>query len=433
MRMSCQFRRAGRSSGHYLVIELRPLTIQQARRLALSAQRLAGPRPAPDAAGLVETAQALGCVQLDPISHVDRSHRLVWFSRVGPYDRAALDRVLYEDRHLFEYWAHCASYVLTEDYPLHAHLMRGFATGQERSERGQAWMKQNDKLRKFLLREIRRHGPVPSRLLEEEGQDPTAWVSTGWTSGRNVSRMLDMLQMDGKIMVAGRAGGQKLWDLAERVLPPWTPRERLSEREVVKRRAVKALKALGLGTLRHIRQHFTRGFYPGLPAVIADLVKQGTVTQVAVEGLPGKAEPWYMLTEDLPRLQTLADGGWQPRTVLLSPFDNLICDRQRAVQLFDFDFRIEIYVPAAKRQYGYYVMPIVHDDRLIGRVSPQFDRARGRLVVDAVYAEPRAPLNRATGRAVAGAIQELATFLGATGIDVDSQRVPAAWRPALRA
>jgi uncharacterized protein YcaQ len=415
------------------VTDLLTVNIQQARRLALSAQRLSGPRHAPDAAGLLAAAQALGCVQLDPISHVDRSHRLVWFSRVGAYDRAALDRVLYEDRHLFEYWAHCASLVLTEDYPVHAHLMRGFATGKERSERGRAWMKQNDKLRKFLLREIRRQGPVPSRLLEEEGQDPTAWVSTGWTSGRNVSRMLDMLQMEGKIMVAGRAGGQKLWDLAERVLPPWTPRDRLGEREVVRRRAVKALKALGVGTIRHIRQHFTRGFYPGLPAVLADLVRHGTVTQVAVEGVPGKPEPWYTLTEDLPRLNALANGDWQPRTVLLSPFDNLICDRQRAVQLFDFDFRIEIYVPAAKRQYGYYVLPLVHGDRLIGRISPQFDRARRRLIVEAVYAEPHAPLNRATGRAVAGAVEELAAFLGAARIDYDAKRVPQAWRPALRA
>ena len=380
---------------------------------------------------MLETARALGCVQLDPISHVDRSHRLVWFSRVGPYDRAELDRMLYAERQMFEYWAHCASYVLTEDYPLHADRMRAYANGSERHERSVAWMKQNDKLRRFLLREIRRKGPVPSRLLEEEGQDPTTWVSTGWTSGRNVSRMLDMLMMEGKIMVAGRAGGQKLWDLTERVLPDWTPRDRLRPREVVRRQTLKALQALGVGTLRHIRQHFTRGRYPDLPAVLAGLIKEGRVTQVTVAGVPGKPEAWYMLTEDLSRLETLAEGGWQPRTVLLSPFDNLICDRQRAVQLFDFDFRIEIYVPAAKRQYGYYVLPIVHGDRLIGRLSPVFDKARQCLVVEAVYAEPYAPLNRATGQAVAGAIQELATFLGARGLEVDSKRVPAGWRKPL--
>jgi uncharacterized protein YcaQ len=384
---------------------------------------------------MLETARALGCVQLDPISHVDRTQRLVWFSRIGPYDRADLDRLIYQDRQMFEYWAHCASLVLTNDYPLHAHMMRGYATGAMRHERSVAWMKQNAKLRQFILREIRRQGPVPSRLLEEEGQDPTTWVSTGWTSGRNVSRMLDMLMIEGKILVSSRAGGQKLWDLAERVLPPWTPRDRLSEREVVRRQAEKALKALGVATPRHIVWHFTRQRYPGLPAVLADLEKQGRVVRVAVDGVrPAGKKPdtWYMHADDLPRLEALANGDWQPRTVLLSPFDNLICDRARSLQLFDFDFRIEIYVPAAKRKYGYYVLPIVHGDRVIGRLSPQFDRARNRLVIEAVYAEPGAPMTRAAARAINGAIHELAAFLGADAIDYDLKRVPDGWRKDLK-
>ena len=411
------------------------LTPTQARRLALTAQRLAGPRLTPDAAGLLAAARALGCVQLDPISAVDRSHRLVWFSRVGAYDRAELDRVLYQERRLFEYWAHCASYVLTEDYPLHRHLMRAYRLdGGELSERTRAWLLQNDPLRRHLLREIRRHGPVPSRLLEESGEAPTSWISTGWTSGRNVSRMLDLLLMQGAIAVADRAGGQKLWDLAERVLPPWTPRDRLTEREVVRRAAEKSVRALGVGTLRHIRQHFIRGRYPGLPAALADLEKQGRLARVAVQDVPnGKSgpEPWYVHTDDLPQLERLTHGDWQPRTVLLSPFDNLICDRARSLQLFDFDFRIEIYVPPAKRKYGYYVLPIVHGDRIIGRVSPVMDRARSRLRIEAVYAELSAPTTRVVARAVAGAIRDLAGFLKAEAIEYDNTRVPEAWRKDL--
>ena len=411
------------------------LTPTLARRLNLTAQRLAGPRPTPDAAGLLETARALGCVQLDPISAVDRSHRLVWFSRVGPYDRAELDRLIYQDRQLFEYWAHCASYVLTDDYPIHRQLMRHYRlTSGELYAGTRAWVLQNDKLRRHLLREIRKRGPVPSRLLEEDGEQPTEWISTGWTGGRNVSRMLDFLLMQGTIVVASRAGGQNLWDLAERVLPAWTPRDRLSERQVVARAAEKSLRALGVATPRHIKWHFTRHNYPGLPAVLAGLEKNGTITRVSVEarrGEPLGKEPWYVHTDDLPRLESLSNGEWQPRTVLLSPFDNLICDRARGLQLFDFDFRIEIYVPAAKRQYGYYVLPIVHGDRIIGRVSPMMDRARGRLNIEAVYAEPGAPLTRATGQAVAGAIQELAGFLGAKSIEYDGKRVPDAWRKPL--
>jgi uncharacterized protein YcaQ len=406
-----------------------------ARRLALTRQRLAGPRPEPGAAGLLEVAHDLGCIQLDPISAVDRTHRLVWWSRVGPYDRAELDRVIYQDRHLFEYWAHCASYVLTEDYPLHAHMMRGYASGAMRHERSVAWMKQNAKLRKFMLREIRRKGPMPSRLLEEDGQDPTVWVSTGWTSGRNVSRMLDMLMIEGKILVSSRAGGQKLWDLAERVLPPWTPRERLGEREVVRRAAEKALKALGVATPRHIVWHFTRQRYPGLPAVLADLERQGRIVRVVVEGVrPAgkKAEPWYMHADDLPRLEALANGDWQPRTTLLSPFDNLICDRARTRLLFDFDYTIEIYVPPAKRKYGYYVLPILHGDRLIGRIDPLMDRRQGRLNLHHIYAEPDAPAGAETAGAIAGAIRELAEFLGARDIAVDRAGVDRRWRGIAR-
>jgi uncharacterized protein YcaQ len=411
------------------------LTPSLARRLALTAQRLAGPRPAPDAAGLLETARALGCIQLDPISAVDRSHRLVWFSRVGAYDRAEADRLIYQDKHMFEYWAHCASYVLTEDYPIHAQHMRTWRTeGKAMYERARNWVQKNDLLRKHLLRELKRHGPVPSRLLEEIGERPPG-ARGGWGSERDVPSMLFYLQMLGDIAVADRLGGQKRWDLAKRVHPDWMPREKLSEREVVSRAAEKSLRALGVGTARHIKFHFTRHRYPGLRAVVADLERQGRFTRVAVEGVPhfGKTpEPWYIHTDDLPRLEALSNGAWQPRTVLLSPFDNLICDRDRSLELFDFDFRIEIYVPSAKRKYGYYVLPIVHGDRVIGRLSPLMDRANRRLVVEAVYAEPGAPMTRVTGKAVNQAIQDLAGFLGAEAIEIDPKRVPEGWRKDLK-
>ena len=417
-----------------------PLTITPtlARRLAITKQRLAGPRPAPGPAGLLEVARDLGCVQLDPISAVDRSHRLVWRSRVGNYQAAHLDQVLWQERRMFEYWAHCASLVLTEDYPLHHLMMRRYpGHSSSWSERTREWMRQNDKLRRYLLAEIRRHGPMPSRDLEEEGLDPEAWVSTGWTSGRNVSRMLDFLQMQGKIMVAGRAGGQKLWDLAERVLPPWTPRERLTEREVVRRAAERSVRALGVATPLQISRHFLRGRYSDLPRALADLEKHGRLARVQIRD--GEAEPWrgdwYTHADDLRLLEGLGNGDWpaSARTTLLSPFDNLICDRPRTERLFDFKFTIEIYVPQSKRQYGYYVLPILHGDRLIGRIDPLMDRARGRLRVNAVYVEPGAPADRATGRAVAGAINELADFLGATAIDFDPRRLPAGWRHELLA
>jgi len=412
-----------------------PISSTLVRRLAVTKQRLAGPRPAPGPAGLLEVARDLGCIQLDPISAVDRTHRLVWFSRAGRYTTADLDQVLWQERQMFEYWAHCASLVLTEDYPLHSRHMQTYRSAAK-APHSSAWIKANDKLRRYILRELKRGGPLPSRALEEDGLETQPWVTTGWNAGRNVSRMLFYLIMQGTIMVAGRVGGQKLYDLAERVLPAWAPRDRLSEREVVRRAAEKSLRALGVATPRQISQHFIRWRYPDLPAALADLEKRGCIQRVSVEPAPGEAAwkgPAYIHTDDRPPLDGLAGDAWQPRTVLLSPFDNLICDRVRTRLLFNFDFTIEIYVPKPKRKYGYYVLPILHGDQLIGRFDSLMDRSQGRLNVNAVYAEPGAPLNAAAGQAVAGAVRELAEFLGATSLAFERDRLPAGWKRALLA
>ena len=408
-----------------------------ARRLAIAKQRLAGPLPKPDADGMIEVVRDLGCLQLDPIGVVARSHQLVLFSRLGAHDPTHLDQLLWQERRVFEYWAHCASIVLTEDYPLYSPLMRAYPW----SGRTRAWVRQNEKLRRYVLQRVRRDGPLLSRHIEEDGLDPEAWVSTGWTSGRNISRMLDFLWIGGKIMVAGRDGIQKLWDLSERLLPAWTPRDRLSERELVRIAAQKALRALGVATPRHITQHFIRGRYPNLTRVLADLETEGTIKRVEIrDGRQAWPGAWYIHSEDLPLLDALkteygisrsAPSEASGRTTLLSPFDNLICDRKRTEQLFNFKYTMEIYVPKHKRQYGYYVLPILHGDRFIGRLDPEMDRERGVLTVNAVYAEADAP--KTAGRAVAGAVEDLAAFLGAREILYNTKRVPPAWKRALLA
>ncbi len=412
---------------------IRTITPTTARRLAITRQRLAGPRPQPDAEGIMEVARDLRCLQLDPIGVVARSHRLVLWSRLGPYQPAELDRLLWQERRLFEYWAHCASIVLVEDYPLFNRAMRRYPGGDGNWENDvRKWIKDNDRLRRHILAEIRRHGPLPSRYFEEDGIQTRNWVSTGWTSGRNISRMLDFLWMQGKLMVAGRSGVQKLWDLSERCLPAWTPRDRLSEREIVLRAAQHSLRALGAAQLRHINVHFMRRRYPGLPWALAELECSGKIERVQVIG-DGQEWPetWYVHTDELPLLERLERGEWEPRTTLLSPFDNLICDRQRTRLVFEFDYTIEIYTPQVKRKFGYYVMPILHGDRLIGRVDPIMDRANGRLVINAIHAEPGAPRTPETGRASADSLEELARVLGAREI-VYPRRVPAMWRSALR-
>ncbi|HEX7592627.1 MAG TPA: crosslink repair DNA glycosylase YcaQ family protein, partial [Anaerolineae bacterium] len=194
--------------------------------------------------------------------------------------------------------------------------------------------------------------------------------------------------------------------------------------------AEQSLRALGVATPRQIERHYTRGRYPGLQNVLAELEAESRIERVQIIDAKRSAAwrgDWFIHTDDVPLLDKLARD-WQPRTTLLSPFDNLICDRARTRGLFDFDYTIEIYVPAAQRKYGYYVLPILRGDRLIGRIDPTMDRANQRLTINAVYAERDAP--KSAARAIADAVEDLAAFLGAKEI-VYTRRVPAAWKRML--
>jgi uncharacterized protein YcaQ len=410
---------------------IRTISPTVARRLAITRQRLAGPRPRPDREGIMEVARDLGYLQLDPIRVVERSHLLVLWSRLGRFDPADLDALLWQERALFEYWAYQASIVLTEDYPIHNLLMRTYPRPRPgesvHRKRTRDWLEQNRALRRSILARLRADGPLPLRAFEDRAVQ--GWSSSGWTSGRNVERMIDVLWTQGKVVVAGRAGIQKLFDLADLWFPPWTPRERLPEREVVRRAAQRSLRALGVATARQIASHFTMGRYAGLPQTLASLEREGLVERVRLVDDGEWPEDWFVHSEDLPLLKDLQAGDWQPRTTLLSPFDNLLINRARTESLFRFRYRMEIYVPKAKRQYGYYALPILDGDRLIGLVDPFMDRKSGALVVNAVHAAPDAPMTRAAGRSVAGAIVDLAAFLGAREVEYRGS-LPPTWSKA---
>jgi uncharacterized protein len=405
---------------------IRTITPTSARRLAISKQRLAGPTATPDREGIMSVARDLGCLQLDPISVVARSHLIVLWSRLGTYDPAELDALLWHERRLFEYWAHAASIVLTEDYPIHSWLMRRYprplyAHGRRTAE----WLAGNQPLRRHVLTQLRRRGPVRARDLEDRSTRP--WRSGGWTNERNVTRMLDVLWTQGKVMVAGRMGLEKTYDLTGKLLPDWTPRERLSDRELSRRATQRSLRALGVATARNVDKHFTLNRYPDLLGTLAVLEREGSIERVEIVDRPGE---WFVHTDDLPLLERIQNGEWEPRTTLLSPFDNLIYERDRTELFFGFRFRTEIYVPRSKRQYGYYLLPILHGDRLIGRVDAATDRARRRLIVKAVHADPDAPLTVRTGRDVARAIRSLASFVGGTQVEIAGP-APERWRAAL--
>ena len=390
-----------------------------ARRLAITAQRLDGPAPRkrPTLEEILDVVRAIRCLQLDPTSVVARNHLLVVYSRLGPFDPADLERLVTDDRALFEYWAHEASLVLSEDLPLHAFMMRTPPRSTTWHERMQAWWDVNEAFRRYILDRVRADGPLPVTEFEDRSVAP--WLSTGWTGGRNVPRMLDFMWVRGELGIAARRGGQRLYDLMERCLPPDAPTEVLEPHEVTRRAAPLALKALGVARAPHIRAHFTRRRYPGLPEVLKELERSGEIIPVEVDGLKGQ---WWVRAADV---DALRDDGFKPRTALLSPFDNLLCDRGRTEELFGFSHRLEIYTPKVKRQWGYFVLPILHGDRLIGRADLAVDRKAGRLVAHAIHREPDAPRGKAVATAIRRELERLAKWQGATDLDV--RQAPDAW------
>jgi uncharacterized protein YcaQ len=407
------------------------VTLEEARRLAVLSQRLAGPRPPATIDGVMEIFQALNCIQIDPLRAVERTQLLVLWSRLGAFDPELLDRLQQDERTIFEAWAHCASYVLTEDYPLFAHHMTDeYEGGGVWGERIRGWMEANDALRQHILERLAADGPLTTADFDDLAVVP--WESTGWTGGRNVTRMLDFLYSIGTVLSVGRQGNKKFWHLADRWLPPGTDVSEWAEADVVRRAAHKSLRALGIATSKQINNHFIRKRYANLKERLAELVEEGTALPTRIVGADGEMWPdeWFIHRESLPALESIRRGEWQPRTVLLSPFDNLICDRERTEQLWDFYYRIEIYVPAAKRQYGYYVLPILHGERFIGRMDSKLERKKGVYSINALYPENEADVTPETAQAIGENVGELAQWIGAKSV-VLGENIPAVWRSAL--
>lgn len=386
---------------------MQTLTRKDVRRLAISRQHLDGAERPP----MLDVIRDLGCVQLDPIRHVERTHLLVLWSRLGFFDVAELERLRFEERALFEYWAHAASLVLTEEWPVHNWYMRHL-----QRQAGPQWFEEHRELFDSLSDEMTavfREGPKMSRELNLT-EDPR--FDSRWWSGSYVARLIDHLWSRGVLAVHGRPyNNHRLWGLAEQFWPDWTPREEWDDEQVTRFAAQKAVRALGAATPKQMKQHYTRNRYPKLAAVLKKLVKEGVLHEVVVLGDNGESlrGPWYLYNEDVALLEKIQAGEWHGRTTLLSPFDNLICDRDRTEQLFDFFFRIEIYVPKKRRQYGYYVLPILHQDRLIGRIDAEMNRKTNTLHLHNVYAEDNAPVTETAVAGIETAVQELAQFLGA--------------------
>lgn len=408
------------------------LSLAQARRLAVAGQRLLAPPTAVDLARVIRLVEQIGYLQRDPLSIVAPSHLLVLWSRLGTFDRALVDRALWQDRSLFEYWAHAASIVPTSDFPAHRWSMRNYGRGATNSDlRLRAWLEANRSLRRQILSRLRREGRLPAAAFG--GAVRVRRPTSGWNEQREVERMLFHLWLGGTLSVAGRDGRGRLWELTERWLGPQLGGRRPSSTRLTEQLAERSLRALGVATELQIRQYMGAGRYGHLTRVLERLERRGALQAVTVQGaagpLPGR---WWAHRADLEgALPRASPAPWS--TTLISPFDNLIIARRRTEALFDFDFKMEIYVPAGLRQYGYYVLPILHRDRLVGRVDLRRDRGLDRLVAVAVHGESGAPAGAEVGRGIRDALHRLAEFVGVGEVEVGQLlSVPPAWVPPLR-
>jgi uncharacterized protein YcaQ len=377
----------------------RKIRIEHARRLAVARQRLSGPRPNPITADDIHAlVRTIGCLQLDPTAIVARNHLLVAFSRLGAFDPKLVDSLLWEQRRLYEYWAHQASIVATEDRALHLALPPPWADQRTTA----SWMTTRGRFSELVLARLATTASVRAADFEEHDEK----YESGWGARSPIMDTLALLWLQGRIVPAGRVGSGRRWALAD----AWfrTPLGPIPERPVALRQAaVRSLRALGVATQLQVKRHFIRHRYQGLASAWRDLETSGQIVPVEL-GLKGD---WYVHADDLALLEQIESGAFEPRTTVLSPFDNLICDRDRTLALWGFDFKLEIYVPKSKR-WGYFVMPLLHGDRLIARFDLAVDRNEGVLNVIGERWEPGWDGRRRPVRPTTRALGELASFLG---------------------
>jgi hypothetical protein len=412
-----------------------PITtsLDAARRLVVVKQHLAG-KPSTRVTGesIVDLIRDLGYVQWDPISVVAPSHLLSLRSRLGNFDPAILESLLWNEKKVFEHWTPIASLVLTEDYPLYYSLMRRYPESMSRSwgsqgSRAANFLRDNAELKQRVLKALRK-GP---RTLGKFTDHIHTKVDDGeWAPTSDVSHMLYHLTMSGDVMVVGHEGNQNLWGLSKDFLPSWAKREMLSESKFEGASAERAILAQGIATPRETLFYFVRGRYKALDKTLQRLESRSKIHRIQVKGLEDR-KVRYIHIQDLPLLESLMEGkGWEPRLSLLPPFDNLVGNQDRLQRLFGFGYVREQFFPPKKRRFGFYVLPVLRGERFIGRIDPRLDKASKTLVINSVHAETGAPMGRSVGRELGDAIEDLANFVGAARVKYTS-KVPSPWKGVL--
>jgi uncharacterized protein YcaQ len=383
------------------------ISLKQARRIALTAQGLSGSQPAPKATRWTTLSRAiddLNLLQIDSVNVLSRSHYLPLFSRLGVYDRDVLDRHTLNDRKrkCFEYWAHEASFLPHRFQPLLRWRMDDARNGQGIYKGLTQFAKDRPQVIEQTLQRVRGEGPLRPRDFGQPAVRSGEWW--GWNDNKTA---LEYLFWTGDVTTAKREGFERIYDVPERVLPGGalnapTPSRADAMRELARQSA----RALGIATETDIRDYFRLPVACARQAV-QELAEQGEILELPVEGWNKPAFVW----KDARPARRF------DRATVLSPFDPLVWNRDRAHRLFGFHYRIEIYTPAPKRQYGYYVLPVLVGEDLVGRLCMKADRQAGTLRVNAAWHEDDVPAGN-VAEAIAPTLAEMAQWLGLERVEV---------------
>ncbi len=396
-------------------MSIRRLTAAQARRIAVAAQGFNEPRPGGEItrAHLRRLISRIQVLQLDSVSVAVRAHYAPVFSRLGPYDRDVLDRAAWgprSSRLLAEYWAHEAALMAVDDWPLLRWRMRQYRHGRW----GTHIVKANPALADKIVAAVRELGPSTAGQIEAHLEaEPRGPKGSWWGSRSDTKWVAEALFASGVLTTATRVGFARHYDLVERVLPASVLAREVDDGEAIRELILRAATALGVGTEADLRDYFRLSAQQVKPA-IAELAAAGDIEAVSVDGWSAPA--YLHAGRSVPRL----DRG----TALLCPFDPLIFFRPRVERLFNFHYRIEIYTPAPKRRYGYYVWPLLVDGELMARVDLKADRAADTLRVVGAFGEPqhasRVPRSRVAA-VLAGELESMASWLGLGGFTVSGR------------
>jgi uncharacterized protein YcaQ len=388
------------------------LTAAQARRIAVAAQGFAEPKPRGPVtrAHLRKLISRIQVLQLDSVSVAVRAHYAPVFSRLGPYDRDVLDRAAWSHtarspRLLVEYWAHEAALMAVDDWPLLRWRMREYTHGRWRTE----VVRKRQRLADDIVAALAEHGPSTAGQIEAYVGEERPGKKGPWWDRSDTKWVTEALFSAGVLTTETRVGFARHYDLTENVLPPEVVAREVDDDEAIRELTLRAATALGVATEPDIRDYFRLSPKLAKPA-IAKLVADGELEQVDVDGW--NAPAYLRAGQTVPR----RDRG----TALLCPFDPLIFFRPRVDRLFQFHYRIEIYVPAPKRQFGYYVWPFMLDGRLVGRVDLKAERTRDALHVVGAFAEPEQDKSR-VAKALAAELKTMASWLGLAEVSVGNR------------